>query len=75
MLTLGGESLKFENFRDDSAFVVRLSDNENLPRPLRTSHAFLTKGLSQKTLPEGFRLYVKISDSPKTEEAMSSLFP
>jgi His-Xaa-Ser system radical SAM maturase HxsC len=63
MLTLGGESLRFENFTDDRAFVVRLSENDRLPRPLRPASAFLMKGAMTRELPQGFGLYVSVEDA------------
>src|SRR5579872_5187834 len=60
MLTLGGEWLKFENIPDDRAFVVRLSENEKLPRPLRPANGFLGKGRFPEHLPDNFRLYVMV---------------
>lgn len=62
MLTLGGESLRFENITADRAFVTRLSDNERLPMPLRSNAGFLMKGKTASPLPEGFRVYVLVED-------------
>jgi len=68
MLTLGGESLRFESIPDDRAFVTRLSNNERLPMPLRSSAGFLAKGRSSRVLPEGFRVYVFVEDESGAEE-------
>lgn len=62
MLTLGGESLKFENIDDERAFVIRVSENEHLPRALRPSSAFLVKHPLNSDLPSGFRLYLFVED-------------
>jgi His-Xaa-Ser system radical SAM maturase HxsC len=62
VLTLGGESLTFRNVRDEPPFVIRLSDNPSLPRPLRPESAFLFREAQANAteLPDGFRLYVQI---------------
>jgi His-Xaa-Ser system radical SAM maturase HxsC len=68
MLTLGGESLQFESIPDDRPFVTRLSNNERLPMPLRSSAGFLAKGRSSRALPEGFRVYVFVEDESGAAE-------
>jgi His-Xaa-Ser system radical SAM maturase HxsC len=61
VLTLGGESLDFRNIPDSSRFVIRLSNNANLPRALRSTTAFLSKA-PHLALPPAFALYVFIGD-------------
>jgi len=66
MLTLGGESLRFANIDDERAFLVRLTENERLPMPLRPNMGFLVKGSIPDTLPEGFRVYVVVEEETAT---------
>jgi His-Xaa-Ser system radical SAM maturase HxsC len=67
MLTLGGESLDFVNIPDQSPFVIRLSENPNLPAPLRARTAFLAKSTDSFPLPEGFRLYAIVANDVGAE--------
>lgn len=70
MLTLGGEGLTFRNVRDESPFVIRLSNNPSLPRPLRSESAFLSREeqTNDAEPPDGFRLYVLIGGGAETAE-------
>lgn len=72
MLTLGGESLRFENIDDARAFLVRLSENDRLPMPLRSDAAFLVREGMPGSLPSGFRVYVAIGDEVSVNGAIGS---
>lgn len=67
MLTLGGESLRFANIGEERAFLVRLTDNDRLPMPLRSKMGFLVKDPLTTAPPEGFRVYVTVeAETPAT---------
>ena len=75
MLTLGGESLRFENVTADRAFVIRLSENGRLPMALRPATALLIKGEHPADLPGGFGLYVIVENGKGTVESAPSAAP
>jgi His-Xaa-Ser system radical SAM maturase HxsC len=72
MLTLGGESLRFCNIGERARFIVRLTDNPALPKPLRESNAYLSK-VPHDVLPPGFALYVFIGDDEGAERLIGDL--
>lgn len=64
MLTLSSRQVESRNFSDGAArMVVRLSNQQNRPRALRSREAFL---VSDGTIPEGFNFYLALEkDSSK----------
>ncbi len=74
MLTLGAESLKFENVAETSPFLIRLCENERLAKPLRSTSAYLARS-PVATMPEGFRLYVLIGNNPELAAHVSDKRP
>jgi His-Xaa-Ser system radical SAM maturase HxsC len=63
MLTLGAGSLDFRNINGDDSFLVRVSVNRALPRPLRTDRAFLSHAPHHAAaIPDGFQLYIFVGE-------------
>jgi His-Xaa-Ser system radical SAM maturase HxsC len=58
MLTLGAESLDFRNISDAEPFLIKLTTDADIPRPLRAGRAFLSRDPQISKLPAGFLLYV-----------------
>jgi His-Xaa-Ser system radical SAM maturase HxsC len=63
MLTLGAEYLDFRNVDTDGSFLVRLSRNCDLPKPLRHDRAFLSHSPHTCKIPDGFCLYIFVGES------------
>src|SRR5690242_3793572 len=63
MLKLGAEFLDFRNINGDASFLVRVSMNRALPRPLRADRAFLSHAPHSAPIPDGFRLYIFVGES------------
>lgn len=58
MLTLGSTGLEFRHINPGGErFVVRVTDHEDRPTPLRGAEAFLAKG---EALPPGFGIYIAL---------------
>ncbi len=56
VLTLGGRGIDLRGIAEESEpFIIRLSENSTLVKPLRTAEAFIVRSIPA---PEGFGLYI-----------------